>query len=92
MEYRNAVEGKKLHDILNAFPIPTNTPGVSKFVVAQITFLDEAGEYTLAEMRERIRAQLSEERSMRRLIDSLKKQTYISVRYDPAKALADPPQ
>ncbi len=92
VEYRNAVEGKKLHDILNPFSIPTNTPGVSKFVIAQITFLDEAGEYTLAEMRERIRTQLSEERSMRRLIDSLKKQTFISIRYDPAKSLADPPQ
>jgi len=63
---------------------------VSKFVVAQVTFLDEAGEYTLAEMRQRIRDQLSEERKMRRLIDSLKKQTYVSVRYDPIKQIPTP--
>jgi peptidyl-prolyl cis-trans isomerase SurA len=62
--YRNAIEGKKLNDILDPFPIPSGQPGVNKFVIAQ----------------------LSEERSMRRLIDTLKKQTYISVRYDPAKA------
>ncbi len=86
--YRNAIEGKKLNEIVDPFAIPSGQPGISKFVIAQITFLDEAGEYTLAEMRERIRSQLSEERSMRRLIDSLKKQTYISVRYDPAKAAA----
>jgi len=86
--YRNAIEGKTLNAILDPFPIPSGTPGVSKFVIAQITFLDEAGEYTLSEMRERIRSQLSEERSMRRLIDNLKKQTYISVRYDPAKVAA----
>jgi len=84
--YRNALEGKKLNDILDPFPIPSRDPGVNKYVIAQVSFLDEAGEYTLAEMRERIRAQLSEERSMRRLIDNLKKQTYVSVRYDPAKA------
>lgn len=85
--YRNAIEGKKLNDILDPFPIASGQAGVNKFVIAQITFLDEAGEYTLAEMRDRIRSQLSEERSMRRLIDNLKKQTYISVRYDPAKVI-----
>lgn len=85
--YRNAIEGKKLNDILDPFPIPSGAAGVNKFVIAQITFLDEAGEYTLSEMRDRIRSQLSEERSMRRLIDNLKKQTYISVRYDPAKVI-----
>ena len=83
--YRNAIEGKKLHDILSPFAIPSGQPGIDKFVIVQITFLDEAGEYTLPEMRARIRSQLSEERSMRRLIDTLKKQTYVSVRYDPAK-------
>lgn len=86
--YRNAMEGKKLNDILDPFPIPSGQPGINKFVIAQITFLDEAGEYTLEEMRQRIRSQLSEERGMRRLIDALKKQTYISVRYDPAKVSA----
>jgi len=86
--YRNAIEGKALNDILDPFPIADATAGKDKFVVAQVTFLDEAGTYTLPEMRDRIRTQLSEERSMRRLIDALKKQTYVSVRYDPAKVNA----
>jgi peptidyl-prolyl cis-trans isomerase SurA len=86
--YRNAVEGKKVNEILAPFPIPSGQDGVNKFVVAQITFLDEAGEYTLQEVREKFRAQLAEERSMRRLIDSLKKQTFVSVKYEPAKVAA----
>ena len=88
--YRNALEGKKLGDIIDPFPMPDPAAGVSKFIVAQVTFLDEAGEYTLKEVRERLRSQLSEERSMRRLIDTLKKQTYVSVRYDPAKQVVTP--
>ena len=70
--------------------MPDPSAGVNKYIVAQVTFLDEAGEYTLKEVRERLRSQLSEERSMRRLIDTLKKQTYVSVRYDPAKQVVTP--
>ena len=88
--YRNAIEGKKLNDILEPFAIADAQAGKNKFVIAQITFLDEAGEFTLREMRDRIRSQLSEERSMRRLIDTLKKQTYVSMRYDPSKQVAAP--
>lgn len=83
--YRNALEGAKLNDIVDPFPLPDPSAGVAKFVIAQVTFLDEAGEWSLSEARERIREQLSEERKMRRLIDNLKKQTYVSVRYDPSK-------
>ena len=83
--YRTAIEGKKLNEVLDPFPIADAQSGSNKFVVAQITFLDEAGEYTLPEMRAKIRSQLSEEHSMRRLIDTLKKQNYVSIRFDPAK-------
>lgn len=83
VDYKNALEGKKLNEITDPFPIPDPQSNVHKFVVAQVTFLDEAGEYTQAEYRDRIREQLAEERKMRRLIDSLKKQTYVSIRYTP---------
>ena len=87
--YRNALEGAGLNAIVGPFTIPDVQGGTSKFVVAQVTFLDEAGEYTLPEMRERIRDQLSQERSMRRLVDTLRKQTYVAVKYDPL-ALVEP--
>lgn len=88
--YRNALEGTKLNDILDPFPMPDPSAGVNKYIVAQVTFVDEAGEYSLKEVRDRLRSQLSEERSMRRLIDTLKKQTYVSVRYDPVKQIVAP--
>jgi peptidyl-prolyl cis-trans isomerase SurA len=88
--YRNALEGATLNQILDPFPIPDPGSGVNKFVVAQVTFLDEAGEFTLAEYRDKIRDQLSEERKMRRLIDTLKKQTYVSVRYNPEQMVVTP--
>jgi peptidyl-prolyl cis-trans isomerase SurA len=88
--YRNAIDGKKLNEILDPFPVLDPVAGVNKYIVAQITFLDAAGTYTLQEYRDRIREQLSEERKMRRLIDSLKKQTYVSVRYDPVKMVVTP--
>lgn len=83
--YRNGLEAKKLNEIVDPFPVPDPAAGVNKFVIAQVTFLDEAGDWTMAEARDRIREQLSEERKMRRLIDNLKKKTYVSVRYDPDK-------
>lgn len=82
-QYRNAVEGKKLNDVLDPFPIPSSSDSTNKYVVAQITFMDDAGEYTYAERKDILRQHLSEVATMRRLIDSLKKGTYVSVRYDP---------
>ncbi|HYW30599.1 MAG TPA: peptidylprolyl isomerase [Gemmatimonas sp.] len=82
-QYRNAIEGKKLNDVLDPFPIPSRREGVNKYVVAQVAALGEAGEYTYAEQKDRLRRQLSEEAKFRRLIDSLKERMYVSVRYDP---------
>ncbi len=81
--YRNALEGAKLNDIIGPFAIPDPAAGAAKFIVAQVTMLDEGGEMTQAEARTRIREQLASEKKMRRLIDSLKAQTYVSVRYHP---------
>lgn len=82
--YRNAIEGKKAGEVLEPFPVQDPT-GARKWVVAQLSAVSEAGEFTYEEKRAALRAQLSEERAMRRLIDTLKEQTYVAVRYDPAK-------
>lgn len=88
-EYGKAVEGGKVGDVLKPFAIPDGL-GFNKYVIAQLTLVDEAGENTLADWRERIRQRLSEERSIARFIDSLKKQTYVSVRYDPLALVSTP--
>lgn len=89
-EYGKAVEGAKVGDILPPFSIPDPGTGFKKYVIAQLTLVSEAGENSLADWRDRIRQQLSEERSLGRLYDSLRKSTYVSVRYDPMAGIVTP--
>jgi hypothetical protein len=42
--------------------------------------VDEGGERTLSEMRETVRNNLAERGAVRRYLDSLKRQTYVSIR------------
>jgi parvulin-like peptidyl-prolyl isomerase len=75
--YRKAIEGKAKGDFVGPFPIADRQRGVPKYVVLQLTDVIEAGEYTVEEVRDRMRASLSQERSFRRLIDQLKRETYV---------------
>ena len=78
--YREAFAGKRANDIVT-FPI-AGISGNPKFVVAQLITSDPGGEYTLADLRERVRQQLVEEGSIRRFLDSLRKEFYVSIRLD----------
>jgi peptidyl-prolyl cis-trans isomerase SurA len=69
-----------VNDVI-VFPIPGPT-GAPKNVVLQLLTAAEGGEFTLSDMRERIRDQLRQENSIRRLLDSLRRDTYVSVRLD----------
>ena len=77
--YGKAFEAKGRGDFVDPFPIQDPQRGVPKFVLAQLIDVTPAGDYTLADLRDRIRAQLQDERSFRRLIDELKKETYVWV-------------
>lgn len=76
--YQQALKGKKAGDIA-VFEIP-GIAGVPKFVVARLVSVDEGGEYKLSDLRERVRQQLVEEGSIRRFLDALRKETYVSIR------------
>jgi peptidyl-prolyl cis-trans isomerase SurA len=78
--YQQALRDVKVGEIV-VFPIPGAT-GAPKNVVLQLQSAAEGGEFTLSDMRERIRDQLRQENSIRRLLDSLRRQTYVSVRLD----------
>ncbi|MFN2564664.1 MAG: peptidylprolyl isomerase [Gemmatimonadaceae bacterium] len=78
--YQQALRDVKVNDI-SVFSIAGPT-GAPKFVVLQLLSAAEGGEFTLSDMRERIRDQLRQENSIRRLLDSLRRQTYVSVRLD----------
>jgi peptidyl-prolyl cis-trans isomerase SurA len=78
--YRDAFAGKQPNDIVT-FEI-AGLAGNPKFVVAQLATVDPGGEYTLADLRERVRQQLVEEGSIRRFLDGLRKEMYVSIRLD----------
>jgi peptidyl-prolyl cis-trans isomerase SurA len=83
VSYQKAFLLKKPGEIV-AFQIPGSAqhPNVPKFVVAQLLTSDEGGERTLPEMKAAVRAELSQRGGVRRYVDALRKQTYVSVRLD----------
>ena len=57
-----------------------NPRGQPKYAVLQVVTANDAGEFKESEIRDQIRAQLSDERSIRQLLDDMRKQTYVSLR------------
>lgn len=82
--YTTAFEGKAANDVIDPFAVEDKQSGVPKFVVAQLLTATEGGDYTVADLRTTIKEQLSQERAYRRLLDSLRKDVYVSLRLDTA--------
>jgi peptidyl-prolyl cis-trans isomerase SurA len=78
--YRTAFEGKGTGAYIDPFPIDDPARGAKKYVVAQIMKADDGGDYTLSDFKNQIRDQLAQERGMRRVIDQMRKDLYVSVR------------
>jgi peptidyl-prolyl cis-trans isomerase SurA len=77
--YTTALAGAKAGDITPPFQL-ANPRGQPKYAVLQVITATDAGEYKESEIRDQIRAQLAEERSIRQLLDDMRKQTYVSLR------------
>ena len=77
--YGAALVGAKAGTITDPFQL-ANPRGQPKYAVLQVVTATDAGEYNQSEIRDQIRAQLSDERSIRQLLDSMRKQTYVSLR------------
>jgi peptidyl-prolyl cis-trans isomerase SurA len=77
--YQAALAGAKAGTITEPFQL-ANPRGQPKFAVVQVVTATDAGEYNPSEIREQIRAQLADERSVRQLLDDLRKQTYVAIR------------
>ena len=78
--YQTALAGKVKGDIVGPFEIMDTRAGLPKFVLVEVLSTTEPGDYTRAEFRDRIRDQLSQEKSIRRLLDNLRKETHVSAR------------
>jgi peptidyl-prolyl cis-trans isomerase SurA len=77
--YQAALTGAKAGTITAPFQL-ANPRGQPKFAVLQVVTATDAGEYNQGEIRDQIRTQLSDERSIRQLLDELRKQTFVAVR------------
>jgi peptidyl-prolyl cis-trans isomerase SurA len=78
--YQKAVEGHEANAIVGPFEIEDVARGVPKLVVLQLTSVEPEREPSLAEFRQQIREQLAQQKAVRRLFESLREGTYVSVR------------
>jgi len=88
--YQTAFTAKKAGEIVT-FEIP-GPFGHPKFVVAQILTMEEGGDYTLRDLKERVRQQLVDEGSYRRFLDGLRKETFVRIRLDAPVSAAPAPK
>lgn len=77
--YQEAFKGKGNGEFVGPFPVEDRSRGVPKFVIAQLITASEEGDYTVQDLRNQIRDQLAEEKSMRRLLDNLRKETFVAI-------------
>jgi peptidyl-prolyl cis-trans isomerase SurA len=91
--YQKGFANKKANDVVT-FQIPGSAfrPDVPKYVVAQLLTADEGGAQTLGELKAAIRSELAQRGGVRRYVDSLKRQTYISIRLKSLPATASKPK
>jgi peptidyl-prolyl cis-trans isomerase SurA len=83
--YQTAFTGKTASEFVEPFRVEDRQRGVPKFVVAQLITVQEEGDYTIQDLRNQIRDQLGEEKSMRRLLDQLRGEMFVSVMLDEPK-------
>lgn len=78
--YQAAIEGRQAGDVVPPFAIANQASNSQKYVVLQLVTVAEGGEYTVHDVRERIRVSLAQERAIRRLLDSLRRDNYVAIR------------
>jgi peptidyl-prolyl cis-trans isomerase SurA len=88
--YQRAFDGKKDGDFVEPFELADPSRGVPKFVIAQVIHAAAEGDYTIQDLRNQIRDQLAEEKSMRRLLDNLRRETFVSILLEEPAKVASP--
>jgi peptidyl-prolyl cis-trans isomerase SurA len=78
-EYRNGFQGVKKGQLAVPFTIPNPRTGMPKYVVLLVTDYEAAGDYTIADVRDKVRQQLTEERQLRRMLDQLRREQFVKI-------------
>ncbi len=76
--YRLAIAGKTLGAVTDPFQLGVDA--AVKLAILEIVSMTEGGEYSVEDVREQIRQQLIAERATRALLDSLRRETFVSLR------------
>jgi peptidyl-prolyl cis-trans isomerase SurA len=86
--YATAIGDAATGALVGPFTIDDPANSAQKFVVLRVTTSIPAGDYPEAEVRLRLREQVSEGKTVRKLVDSLRKASYVSVRLTPTTTAA----
>jgi peptidyl-prolyl cis-trans isomerase SurA len=78
--YQAAVNNLQAGQVSNPFALQSRPGTPVKYAILRVVARTAAGEYSLPEVRERIRQQLASQRQARDMLDDLRKQTYVSLR------------
>lgn len=76
--YKAAIAGRAAGAITDPFPLGADL--AVKFAILELVSVTEGGEYSVEAVREQIRQQLIAERATRALLDSLRRETFVSLR------------
>ena len=77
--YRTAIEGVGLREFAKPFEIPDPRTNHPKIGIIQVLERREGGDYTVADWKERIRSQLTQEKQIRRALDQLRREQYVRI-------------
>jgi peptidyl-prolyl cis-trans isomerase SurA len=80
ISYKNAFTAKPAGSYVGPFPIEDRGTGREKYVIAELLTVEESGAYSENDWHDRIRDQLAEEKAIARLLQMLRKDSYVSVR------------
>ena len=89
--YRVAIEGVGAKELTKPFEIPDPRAGQPKIGILQVIDRNAGGEYTVADVRTKIRQQLIQEKQIRRMLDQLRREHYVRLMLEePAPVAAKP--
>lgn len=77
--YQEAIEGKGAGEIAGPFQIEDPARGTRKYVVLRLTTAEPERRASVDDFRQQIRQQLGEERAIRRLLDSLRREMHVGI-------------
>jgi peptidyl-prolyl cis-trans isomerase SurA len=89
--YKAAIEGVGAKEFTKPFEIPDPRAGQPKIGILQVLDRNAGGAYTVADVRTKIRSQLTQEKQIRRMLDQLRREHYVRMLFEePASAAAKP--